>query len=431
MSSANFDDDKVTLGKSTDTQVNPYQPYYHKWNFWLFATILLIIIAISAHYYSIFSSKNKQKKAAIPVVTAIAKSSTVPVYLSALGTVTPTYNVTVRTQLDGQLWHVLFQEGQDVKANDVLAEIDPRPYQALVTQYEGQLKRDLELLANAKIDLKRYTVLNREDSIAEQIWATQASLVKQLEGTVKLDQGQLDGARVNLSYCKITSPVSGRVGLRLVDPGNFVQVSDTTGIAVINTLNPIEVVFTLPEDSIPQVIKAISLKQKLEANAYDRAMQKLLSKGSLFALDNQIDTTTGTVKLKAQFQNADYLLFPNQFVNVQLLVDTLHNATVVPTAAIQNGVNGTFVYRLNTNNTVSVIPVKVGVTIGDNSTLSSGILPGQSVVIEGVDKLTEGTSVTVYTPSTSSQSKKTSQTSKSTVALLSTNGISSNREEKT
>jgi multidrug efflux system membrane fusion protein len=431
MSSLNFDDDNVSSNNPTGATINSHQPFYHKWRFWLIATLLLIIVTIVVHYYRLQSTNSKQKKSAVPVITTIAKSNNVPVYLSALGTVTPTFSVTVRTQLSGKLWHVLFQEGQDVKVNDVLAEIDSRPYQAQVLQFEGQLKRDLALLANAKVDLKRYDILNRENSISEQAWATQASLVKQLEGTVKLDEGQLEGARVNLNYCIITSPINGRVGLRQVDPGNFVQVSDTNGLAIINTLNPIQVIFTLPEDSIPQVIKAIVSNKKLEAYAYDRAMQKLLSKGSLLTIDNQINTTTGTVKLKAQFENIDYHLFPNQFVNVRLLVDMLKNATVVPTAAIQQGVNGSFVYRLNTNNTVSVTPVVVGITSGDNTTVSSGIVPGQSVVVEGVDKLTDGATVTIYNPLPSSQPTKTHQTRKSITALFSVIGISAKREEKT
>ena len=373
--------------------------FYRKQRFWYITLPLIALLFLLTHYYNNGLFNKRHKVIAIPVTITTAKSSNVSVYLSALGTVTPTYNVTVKTQVNGVLSKVLFREGQTVKTGDVLAEIDPLPFQAQVTQFEGQLQRDLATLANAKVDLKRYDTLYRQNSISQQAWVTQAALVKQLEGTVKLDQGQLDVARINLGYCKITSPIDGRVGLRLVDPGNFVQTSDTNGIAVINTINPITVVFTLPEDNIPQVMKLVAANKQALVKAYDRNQQKLLAMGTLLTVDNQIDPTTGTIKLKAQFNNADYQLFPNQFVNVNLLVDVLQNATIVPTAAIQQGVKGPFVFLVNLKkNTVAVKPVIVGVTNDDDTTIANGIRPGQSVVIEGVDKLTDGTAIAAYDP---------------------------------
>jgi len=329
------------------------------------------------------------------VVLATAHHENVPVYISALGSVTPLDSVTIKTQVSGQLTQVLFREGQTVKTSDLLIEIDSRPYEAQLTQYEGQLARDKAILANARLDLERYRKLSKQDAVSKQTLDTQTSLVKQYEGTVKSDQGQVANARVNLSYCRITSPINGRVGLRLVDPGNFVQPSDPSGLIVINTIRPITVVFSIPEDSVPQVMKAINSGKTLMAEAYDRAQSKLLTTGTLLTIDNQIDPTTGMVKLKAQFQNDDDILFPNQFVNIRLLVDQLSNVTTIPTAAIQHGVHGSFVYVVNADHIATIKPVVVGVTTGDNTVVTSGIAPGQFVVIEGTDKLTDGIEVAI------------------------------------
>lgn len=332
----------------------------------------------------------------ISVVVASAESEDVPVYLTALGTVTPFASVTLKTQLSGQLTDVLFKEGQMVKKGELLIKIDSRFYEAQLLQYEGQLARDVALLANAKLDLKRYKELIAQDSVSRQIYETQVYLVQQYEGTVKLDQGLVDSARVNVSYCNIHAPTDGRVGLRLVDPGNLVQPSDTTGMLIVDKIQPISVVFTLAEDTIPQVMKR--LKAKMETTiveAYNRSQNKLLSKGKLLTMDNQVDTTTGTVRLRAEFENEEHTLFPNQFVNAKLLVDTVHNATVVPTAAVQNGVKGTYVYLLMDNSTVKITPVTVGVTTGNTTVITSGVVPGQIVVTEGADKLTEGAPVIV------------------------------------
>jgi multidrug efflux system membrane fusion protein len=352
---------------------------------------------VAIHHYREAVARREQdaRNRPIPIVAAAASVRNVPVYISALGTVTPTYSVTVRTQINGQLLRVLFREGQMVKTGELLAEIDPRPYLAQQTEFEGQLARDQALLANAKIDLKRYKKLYPLGSVSQQTYDTQIALVKQLEGTVKLDEGQLQAVKVNLIYCRITSPINGRVGLRLVDPGNFVQTTDTNGLIVINTINPITVIFPIPEDNVPEVIESMNKGKPLLTQAYNRTQNKLLAVGTLLTIDNQIDTTTGTVKLRAQFQNDKYMLFPDQFVNIQLLVNTLPHATIIPAAAVQHGAQGTFVYMLNQNHTVSVKPVKVSVVSGDYITVVKGVLPGQFVVVEGAEKLTEGARVNV------------------------------------
>lgn len=374
-----------------------HRPFYRRPRFWLIVVLLLLLIIILK--YCSFK-KHPPAPPAVPVLTAVAKKSDAPVYLSELGTVTPVYTVTVRTQINGQLMRVLYKEGQMVKKGELLAEIDPRPYEAQLIQYEGQLKRDQALLENARIDLKRYQILWKQDSVAQQTLATQQSLVKQYEGAVKFDEGQIVATKVNLIYCSITSPVDGRVGLRLVDPGNFVQTTDTTGLAVIATLQPITVIFPIPEDNVPDVLQQINAGKELTVKVYDRQQNKLLSVGKLLTIDNQIDTTTGTVRLRAQFDNKDNKLFPNQFVNAELLVKVLKNVTLVPTAAIQNGASGTFVYVVNKDHKVSVKLVVVGTTSDGNTVIRSGVLPGDIVVTQGVDKLTEGTLVSIADPKT-------------------------------
>lgn len=374
-------------------------PYTHKYTSHryfspiLVTTVIIALLMLGSCTY--FKAKNKAHKSIpVPVVVASVLKADMPIYVSALGAVTPTYNVTVKTQINGQLLRVLFKEGQMVKTGELLAEIDPRPYQAQLTQFEGQLARDSALLANAVIDLKRYETLFKQDSVSQQTLETQKWLVKQYEGNIKLDQGQIESVKVNLIYCEITSPIDGRVGLRLVDPGNFVQTSDTTGLFVINTLQPITVIFSIPEDNLPRVMQKIAVGKTLQVEAYDRTQNTLLETGKLLTIDNQIDPTTGTVKIKAEFDNKNNILFPNQFVNVQLLVDTLSDATVVPTAAIQNGAKGTFIFLVNDNQTVSIRPVTVIATNKDSSAITTGIMPGKLVVIEGTDKLTDGVAIT-------------------------------------
>jgi multidrug efflux system membrane fusion protein len=297
---------------------------------------------------------------AVPVVAAAAKSVEFNIYLSALGSVTALYTVTVRSRIDGQLMEVLYQEGQIVSAGDLLAKIDPRPFEVQLTQAEGQLAHDRALLKNAQVDLQRYQVLWAQDSIPKQQLDTQEALVRELEGSIRVDQGQIDSAKLQLVYCNISTPLSGRVGLRLVDPGNIIHVADVNGLVVITQLQPITIIFPIPEDNLPQVLAKLEAGENLLVEAYDRPMTRKLATGTLLTVDNQIDPTTGTVRLKAIFPNMKIELFPNQFVNARLLVDVIRGATVVPAPAIQRGPQGTFVYVVKTDLTASMRPITVG-----------------------------------------------------------------------
>lgn len=330
-----------------------------------------------------------------PVSVATATQGEMPIVLSALGTVTPLANVTVKTQLSGYLQSVSFQEGQIVKKGDVLAQIDPRPYQVSLENAEGTHARDSALLATARLDLKRYQTLLSQDSIASQTVDTQASLVKQYEGAVKTDQAAIDSAKLNLTYARITAPVSGRVGLRQVDPGNYVTPGDSTGIVVITQLQPMSVIFTTSEDNLPQILKQVNAGQKLSVTAYNRNNTVPLETGSLATLDNQIDTSTGTVKLRANFDNKAGMLFPNQFVNTRLLVDVMRNATIVPTSAVLTGSIGQFVYVVKPDNTVTVRKVTIGPVDGERTSIVSGIALGERVVTDGSDRLREGAKISI------------------------------------
>jgi membrane fusion protein, multidrug efflux system len=330
-----------------------------------------------------------------PVHVATATQGDMPVVLTALGTVTPLATITVQTQLSGTLQTVAFQEGQMVKQGDLLAQIDPRPYQISLENAEGALARDQALLQTARLDLKRYQTLLAQDSIASQQVDTQASLVQQYIGTVKSDQANIDTYKLDLIYARITAPVSGRVGLRQVDPGNYITPSLTNGIVVITQLQPISVIFTVSEDSLPQIMKQTQNGAKLPVTAYDRSNATSLANGTLATLDNQIDTTTGTLKLRAMFNNEDNLLFPNQFVNARLLVNTLHDAVIVPTSAVLNGSMGQFVYVVQDDNTVTVRQVKTGPVDGERTSIASGLQPGERVVIDGSDRLKEGAKITI------------------------------------
>ena len=346
---------------------------------------------------------------AMPVGAVSAVSGDINITLNALGTVTPLRNVTVSAQTSGRLLDVKFKEGQMVNQGDVLAEIDPRPYQAALAQAEGALARDQALLANAKIDLNRYQTLFKEDSIAKQQMDSQDSLVHQYEGTVKSDQAQIDTAKVNLTYTKINAPVGGRVGLRQIDPGNNVQNGGS--IIVITQLSPIDVLFTMPEDSLPPVLKKLHAGAPLNVDVYDRAGQTKLGTGTLASLDNQIDTATGTVKAKAEFANADESLFPNQFVNVRVLLDVMKGAIVISTSALQRGADGLFVYVVKPDRTVTVRVVKTGPTEGERVAIASGLQVGETVVTDGADKLREGSKVELPgdAPATAVDSAKPAQ----------------------
>lgn len=363
-------------------------------NFLGLVILCITLVAALWLYIATKKSKNTAPKP-IPVVAGISSTRDVPIYAPALGTVTPVYTVTVQTQINGLLMKVLFKEGQLVKKGELLAQIDQRPYEALLTQYEGDLKRDSALLANARIDLKRYQKLWKEDSISQQTLATQQSLVEQYEGNVKTDLGLIQSTKINLIYCNITSPIDGRIGLRLVDPGNFVQTSNTQGIAVITTHNPITVIFPVAEDYVPKIAPQAYAGKEMQVKVYDRQQKTLLGIGKLLALDNQISTTTGTVRLRGIFNNEKNKLFPNQFVNVKILIETLKQVTVVPTAAIQHATKKDFIYVIHANNTVTAQTVVMGPTSGDYTVIKSGVLPGQKVVVNGADKLMDGSAVFV------------------------------------
>ena len=373
---------------------------------WLALTIALIIVALLVGF--VLYLRTKQPVAAPPrgrngqngpvaVSVATAALGDIQVKIPALGTVTPLATVTVRTQIIGTLQKIFFTEGQFVHQGDALAQIDPRPYEAALQQMQGNLMRDQALLANAKVDLKRYVQLVKDDSIAEQQLDTQRALVDQLVGTIQADEGQVKTAQVNLVYTHITAPVTGRVGLRQVDQGNYVTPGDANGIVLINQLQPITVIFNIPEDNVSAVMKRVQSGAALTVEALDRTNATKIANGKLLTVDNSIDITTGTVKLRAQFDNTDSSLFPNQFVNIQLLQDVLTNQIVMPNAAVRrgapNGVTTTFVYVVNADSNVSVRPVTLGVIDGENVAVTAGLKPGEVVVTEGGDRLRDGAQV--------------------------------------
>jgi membrane fusion protein, multidrug efflux system len=331
----------------------------------------------------------------MPVVVARARSGEMPITLIGLGTVTPLATVTVQSQISGQIVHIAFKEGQTVKAGDPLIQIDPRPYQVALEQAQGALSRDQALLGNARVDLDRYQTLFAQDSIAEQQLATQKSLVAQYEGNVRTDQGQIDAAKLNLTYCHIVSPITGRVGLQQVTVGNYVTPAEPNGLVVVTQLQPITVVFPLPEDDIPPLLKQMRAGATLPVTAWDKTNTQRLATGTLQSIDSQIDTTTGTIRLKAIFPNDDQALFPQQFVNVVLLLDTLHNATLIPQSGVERGAPGTYVYVVNPDQTVSVRSVTLGPGDATNIAVTQGLAPGETVVVDGADKLKDGAKVLV------------------------------------
>jgi multidrug efflux system membrane fusion protein len=374
---------------------------------WLWVIGLLVLLLAAFFIFGRPGSKTGAAKTAsgkggrgdaaavTPVVAAEAKTGNIGIYVTGLGAITPIYTVTVKSRVDGQLEKVYFREGEKVRQGDLLIEIDPRPYQAMVTETEGQLLRDQALLENANTDLNRYTTLLSEDAIPEQQLTTQKALVKQYEGTVKNDEGLLAAARLNVSYCRITAPISGVIGLRLVDPGNIVHAADTNGMIVITQVQPISLIFTVAEDQLPPILQKIHAGQKLLVEAWDRDLKNKIATGRLETVDNEIDQTTGTLKLRAIFDNANDALFPNQFVNARLLQQEKKGVTLLPSAAIQRNTNNTYVYLIQPDNTVRVRNITVGTTGGDQTEITSGLKPADRVVMTGVDKLQDGSKVSV------------------------------------
>jgi membrane fusion protein, multidrug efflux system len=333
---------------------------------------------------------NQKAPTATPAVAAVAHKGNIGVYFTGLGTVTPLYTVTVKSRVDGQILNVSYKEGQAVRKGAPLVEIDPRPYQAQLTQYDGQLAKDQAALQNAQVDLQRYETLITKNAIAKQIEATQQATVIQDQGAVKTDEGNIASAKLNIAYCHITSPIDGRVGLRLVDPGNMVYASAGTALVVITQTNPISVIFTLPEQQLAPVLKRVRAGERLSVAALDADSKTIVARGQLTTVDNQIDQSTGTLKLRAVFANTDGALFPNQFVNAQLLVDVKKDVTLVPNAAIQRNGSKTFVYLVKPDHAVTVREVNVDTANPDESEITSGVAPGDVLVTQGVDKLQEG-----------------------------------------
>jgi multidrug efflux system membrane fusion protein len=367
---------------------------------WIWTLVLLILLGAGTYYY-LHQSKQRATSAqaeaaprAVPVSAASVRKGDIGVYINALGTVTPVYTDAITSRVQGEIINVYYREGQLVHKGDPLLDIDPRPYQAQLTQVEGQLAHDQALLNEARIDLGRYQSAYSQNAIAKQQVDDQEQTVLQYEGTVKNDTGQVENAKVNLVYCHITSPIDGRVGLRLVDPGNIVQANSTTTLVVVTQLQPITVIFSIAEDYLPQIQEQLRKGRSMLVDAFDRDQQKKIASGTLLTLDNQIDTTTGTIKLKAIFPNENGALFANQFVNARLLVDTLHDAILIPTAAIQRNAQGAFVYLIKSDQTAAIQTVNVGTTDGDTSAVE-GLQPGDTIAVKGFEKLQDGVKVSV------------------------------------
>jgi membrane fusion protein, multidrug efflux system len=379
---------------------------------WLWVIVLIVLAGGGYYYYK--SRPSSESKAApapgaraaslgpVSVAVSTALKQNVPYYLSGLGTVTAFNTVTVKSRVDGQLEKVYFKEGQFVQEGELLAEIDPRPFQVALEQMEGQLSRDQAQLNNARVDFKRYDQLAKEGVIASQQVDTQNATVGQLEGALRADQAQIDNEKLQLVYCKITAPITGRVGLRLVDQGNMIRATDPNGLVVITQVQPIAVLFTLPEDNLPEVIQHMK-SEELGVQAYSRDDQNMLASGKLLTVDNQIDPTTGTVRFKAAFENRDLSLWPNQFVNTRLMLTVRKDAIVVPLAAIQRGTQGSYVYTVK-GGKAAMQSVKVDLTQGNIALIASGVAVGDQVVVDGQERLQSGTPVEVHDASPSSPS---------------------------
>ena len=370
---------------------------------------LVVLAALGYGAYRYYQFNNQRKPAAgaarrgrtgpglVSVVATAVRTGDIPVYLRGLGTVAPFNSVVVKSRVDGQLMAIHYTEGQMVKQGDLLAEIDPRPFQVQLEQAEGQLAKDQAQLKDAQVNLSRYEALWQAQVIPKQQLDTQAATVGQFDGAITSDRAAIDNARLQLTYSKITAPISGRIGLRLIDVGNIIHAGDPNGLVVIDQMQPISVLFTIPADDLQPVLKKLHGGGKLRVDAYDRDDRNKIASGTLLTVDNQIDTTTGTSRLKAVFENSDGVLFPNQFVNCRLLLDTKHGATIVPAPAVQLGPHGNFVYIVAPGNTVSARPVTIGITEGEDVEIVSSLKAGETVVIEGQDKLQDGMKVNVRT----------------------------------
>lgn len=393
-----------TDSESTLLSEKPIATRKRRWWIWL---LLLLIAGMAVWYFRGQAAKNSQRSAtaksgrtgnqAMPVAIATAQKTNLPVYFTGLGTATAYYTVTVHTRVDGQIMMVYFREGQFVHKGEALVEIDPRQYQVQLEQAEGQLSKDQASLNDASVNLNRDTSLYSAGIIPKQQLDTQTATVKQGQGAVTADQAAIDNVKLQLAYCHVTAPISGRIGLRLVDPGNIVHASDPNGLIVITQLQPIAVIFTLPQDELDEVYKELRSHDRLPVDAYDRNDTTKIASGFLETIDNQIDTSTGTYKLKAVFNNQDNALFPNQFVNVHLLVNTQKDVTVVPAAAVQRGPQGTYIYVVQ-GDTARVRSVTPGITQGNLIAINSGVQPGEQVVTDGLDKLTDGSKIRPTSP---------------------------------
>jgi multidrug efflux system membrane fusion protein len=384
---------KYSAGESSRVRIG----YAADWRIWLIGALVVLVVGYFwyAHHQAA-QTTTKTVRPAIPVSAARSTRGDLNVFLSAIGAVTPFNTTTVKSRVDGAIQNILYKEGQNVKEGDLLIQIDPRPYQVQLAQAEGQMAKDQAMYEDGKNTFDRDQLLYSQGVLSRQQLDDQQSVMNQAKGAVASDLGAIDSAKLNITYSKITAPITGRIGLRLLDIGNIVHATDTTGLVVITQLQPIAVIFAIPEDDIPKVVKRMQSGEPLPVEAWDREFTRKLATGKLLTFDNEIDPTTGTVKLKASFDNTDFSLFPSQFVNARLLVDTIKDTVLVPTAAVQKSPQGNFAYVVNADNTVTQRGITVGATEGDLSSVTSGLTQGETVVTDGVDKLQPGAKVTTH-----------------------------------